>query len=150
MIKACGICTETYNESLLETHHKVPRCLKGSDDPSNLIDICPVCHTSIHSLVRLLKKDAGKANEFLHDNYGSNLKIHELLIQLAKVIIYEEENMEEKDHVLVFIKMPHPIHRMLSDLSKGSRISMSDYILSLIEREGRRSLERGKFTLRKR
>jgi hypothetical protein len=149
MIKACGVCKEIYNIDLLETHHKIPRSLKGSDDPSNLIDLCAICHTSIHTLARLLKKDPGKAAAFLYDNYGDDLETHKFITQLAKVIIYEGENVDQKEDVLVFIKMPFATHQMLSDLSKGCRVSMEKYILSLIEKEGRRSQERGQFILRK-
>jgi hypothetical protein len=150
MIKACGVCGKTYNVDLLETHHKIPRSLKGTDDPSNLIDLCAICHTSIHSLARLLKKDPGKSSAFLYDNYGDDLETHKFIIQLAKVIIYEGENLDQKDDILVFIKMPFATHQMLSDLSKGAKVSMENYILNLIEKEGRKSQERGQFTLRKR
>jgi hypothetical protein len=66
------------------------------------------------------------------------------------VIIYEEENSPDKDYVNVFLKVPKETHRVLSDLSKLSKINMHDYIISLIDREGRRSQERGSFTLRRR
>jgi hypothetical protein len=150
MIKACGACWETYSEDLLETHHKVPQYLNGSDDPENLVDICPICHTSIHKVVGMLKKNPGKASAFLYENYGDDQRIHTLIIQLAKVIIYEEENSPDKDYVNVFLKVPKETHRVLSDLSKLSKINMHDYIISLIDREGRRSQERGSFTLRRR
>lgn len=150
MVKACGACTETYSEELLETHHKVPQYLNGSDDPVNLIDICPVCHTTIHTLARLLKKSAQKANIFLYENYGDKPITHTLLIQLAKTIIYEEEHSPEKDYVHVPLKVPKAIHQQLADLSKRSKINMHDFILALIEKEGRKSLARGEFNLKRR
>lgn len=36
---------------LLHRHHIVPRHVGGSDDPSNLIVLCPNCHTAAHRLV---------------------------------------------------------------------------------------------------
>ena len=50
----CQICCkkEGYkhkNNVPLETHHIVPRSQGGSDDPSNLITLCPTCHKKIHA-----------------------------------------------------------------------------------------------------
>ena len=81
--------------------------------------------------------------------YGDKPKVHKLIIQLAKTILYEEEALVDKDFINVFLKVPKATHRLLSDLSKGSKINMQDYILNLIEKEGHRSLERGQFTLRR-
>ena len=50
----CQICCkkEGYkrkNGIRLETHHIVYRSRGGSDDPRNLITVCPVCHPKIHA-----------------------------------------------------------------------------------------------------
>ncbi len=35
----------------IHTHHIVPKSWGGSDDPANLVQLCPNCHTSIHHLL---------------------------------------------------------------------------------------------------
>lgn len=137
--KPCGICQEPYSADLLERHHKVPRHLNGSDDPSNLIDICPVCHTSVHYLARMVKKSQNQASEFLSINYGSYPKTtQDLLVQLAKVIILEAEQSGEKEYVNVPWKAPLEIHSKLSEMAKESKCSMITLIENLVEAEHRR------------
>lgn len=45
----CYFCGED-DESILETHHVVPRRFGGSDDPENLVDVCPSCHGKLEEL----------------------------------------------------------------------------------------------------
>jgi hypothetical protein len=135
---------------MLETHHKIPRHLKGSDDPVNLIDICPNCHTATHDLSRLLKKSQAKAAEYLEGNYPGNQKAQKLLIQLAKVIIAEEDNEPEKEFVKVPLTLPVSIHSKLRDSSRLAKCSMHKYIEYLIEKDYRgNNTARGSFDLRK-
>lgn len=35
-------------------HHVVPVYLGGTDDPSNLVWLCPTTHTNVHELLRLM------------------------------------------------------------------------------------------------
>jgi hypothetical protein len=97
-----------------------------------------------------LKKSPVLAQNFLEDNYRDNPSSQKLLLQLAKTIIYEEEQDPEKDYINIFLKVPVKTHQILADLSKASRINMHDYILGLIDSAGRRSLNRGEFRLKRR
>lgn len=135
MIKPCGICTIPYGEDLLESHHKVPRHLKGSDDPSNLIDICPICHTSVHALSRFLVQSQARAVKFLEENYPGKKKVQDTLVQLAKVIIAEAEEMPEKDYVNVPWRAPIEIHAKLREMAKESRCSMITVLETIVVKE---------------
>lgn len=44
----CTICRKKTN--YLESHHIVPKSRGGSDDESNLIDICVECHGLVHDV----------------------------------------------------------------------------------------------------
>lgn len=46
MAKRCARCDGTFR---IETHHIVPRTQGGSDDATNLIELCAVCHGEIHT-----------------------------------------------------------------------------------------------------
>ncbi len=45
----CYFCHNEHTE-LLETHHIVPRRFNGSDDPKNLVSVCPNCHRKLERL----------------------------------------------------------------------------------------------------
>lgn len=43
-----------------ETHHIIPKCLGGTDDPSNLVDLTPEEHYVAHQLLVKIHSDNGK------------------------------------------------------------------------------------------
>lgn len=45
----CYFCHEP-DEHILESHHIVPRRHGGSDDPENLVQVCPTCHQKLERL----------------------------------------------------------------------------------------------------
>lgn len=51
---SCQLCT--YNVTkVLVIHHIIPKKLNGSDNPNNLLLICPNCHGEIHSNIRTME-----------------------------------------------------------------------------------------------
>ena len=48
--------TRTAN-GYVERHHVIPRCIGGSDDPSNLVDLTPEEHMVAHQLLAKIYKD---------------------------------------------------------------------------------------------
>lgn len=49
MTKQCRICG-TDNQTVLETHHIVPRRYGGNDKNENLVVLCSNCHTAIEKI----------------------------------------------------------------------------------------------------
>jgi hypothetical protein len=43
----CYFCDE---KERIETHHIVPSRFDGSDDPENLVGVCPTCHSKLENL----------------------------------------------------------------------------------------------------
>ena len=140
--KPCGCCGTGYSEDLLESHHKVPRHLNGSDDPINRIDICPICHTAVHTVARLLKTDTTKVASWLELNYPCNPKARQLILELARVILLEAEQAPVKDYVNFPMRLSHEVHRKLKELTREShkdrKGNMHDLVVELIEAEWRR------------
>lgn len=138
----CGACGRPATKEMLETHHRKPRNTGGGDSPDNLIDLCSDCHTSAHILARMMqKKDVsmkGRIQDFLDTNYPGNRKAHEILIELAKTIVLEEENAGPKQAINVFLKPNRVLHQKLKDMARASKVSMVDFIYNLIEAEHRR------------
>lgn len=143
-MKYCGACNRQATESLLETHHRKPRNAGGEDDLSNLIDLCPDCHTSTHLIARMLKKKGapltGTIQEYLDTNYSQNRQAHEMLIELARTVVIEEEQNLKKDFVNVFYRPNNVNHQKLKDMAKQSKVSMTDLIDLLVESEYRRRM----------
>lgn len=44
----CRLCNGSFNAGELDVHHLMPRFTGGSDDPSNLVTLCDVCHGARH------------------------------------------------------------------------------------------------------
>jgi hypothetical protein len=44
-------------ENMLETHHIVPRCMGGTDDPSNLVRLTFEEHVEAHHILHVLNRD---------------------------------------------------------------------------------------------
>ena len=40
----CAICGNSYDDSLLNEHHRIPRAFGGDDSKENLRFLCPNCH----------------------------------------------------------------------------------------------------------
>ena len=43
------------NKKGLETHHVLPRCCGGTDDPANLVRVTEEHHTKLHKMILLSK-----------------------------------------------------------------------------------------------
>lgn len=53
-----NICSKDYEGEVFEIHHKIPRCMGGSDEPENLVKLSPKAHFICHWL--LTKMTDGK------------------------------------------------------------------------------------------
>lgn len=51
----CGICEKENDDSLKNTHHRIPQAFGGTDDPANLFTLCPSCHQTLHRLAEQLQ-----------------------------------------------------------------------------------------------
>ena len=47
----CALCGEG-DQSTLEHHHYIPESMGGSDDDSNMMTLCGVCHGKVHHIPR--------------------------------------------------------------------------------------------------
>lgn len=138
----CGACGRQATGSALETHHRKPQNAGGEDDISNLIDICADCHTSTHLLARMMKRKGEPATalirEYLEINYPENRQAHEILIELARTVVMEEEGAGPKEAINVMYKPQRAVHQKLKDMARESKVSMLVLLDNLIEAEWRR------------
>ena len=50
----CEICAKKFPMSLHHEHHKIPKSLGGSDEKSNLADLCSSCHQHLHAVAFMI------------------------------------------------------------------------------------------------
>ena len=46
--RKCELCGYSEEPMILNPHHKIPRCMGGSNKSDNLIILCPNCHAKEH------------------------------------------------------------------------------------------------------
>lgn len=61
----CAICGNSYDDSLLNEHHRIPRAFGGDDSKENLRFLCAGCHQTLHRLAEhfLNPHKAGKVRD---------------------------------------------------------------------------------------
>jgi 5-methylcytosine-specific restriction endonuclease McrA len=60
----CAVCDFSIND-LLEVHHIIPKSAWGKNDDSNLIVLCPTCHSIFHDIEQK-KCIAPEIRNYLH------------------------------------------------------------------------------------
>lgn len=86
----CVQCSANLREDGAHVHHLLPRASGGSDEPANLVSLCPMCHAAVHPHLgvglarRLLQRAAVRLAEWLDTkghlarqtrNFGPALKL---------------------------------------------------------------------------
>jgi len=129
----------------LETHHKHPQAYGGSNESSNLVDLCATCHGIIHKVA--LKIYAGNAGEGKHLNErylpGQPAR-QERLWKLAQTIARARQQHArttdipeagvDADHesvVKMMLELPDWLHHRYKTLSTGQ--GLNRYIMKVLE-----------------
>lgn len=63
--KGCMFCNR--GAGILETHHLIPRRYGGTDDPENIVQICPTCHRILERLYNNALWERLGVNELVAD-----------------------------------------------------------------------------------
>ena len=139
-ICSCGVCSKLTNELNKHTHHRVPRALGGSNDPSNLIDICSECHGILHNVA--LKMLNRKANgtvivDSVKMIYKENVKAIkvclELAVQVRNEMILAKESTQDPNTI---VEISTTLRRKHKDIvrfhCRDHGVSMEDYLRGLI------------------
>jgi len=84
------------SEGPIETHHVVPRRHSGSDDETNLVDLCPTCHERLERLYdKRFYQELGVAPEETTQNDETSREQRQRIQQLKKIICEIEKQHEE-------------------------------------------------------
>ncbi|WP_161985815.1 HNH endonuclease [Ewingella americana] len=130
----CGCCSDEFPITRREIHHKCPRFLGGSDDPSNLIDLCEACHHAIHQTSNGLFKGIDQTEGVLAYFEQDKIKSAKL-IELAGIIVEAKRNNEnahrEFSQPIVPIEFEYyQIH--VKDAAKSLGLTVAEFMASAV------------------
>jgi len=81
----CQQCKGKSKDRRLEVHHIVFRSEQGSDEETNLVTLCKICHDRLHTGTITLKQQGAKKGTLLHATQMNSIRI-----QLLKRVAAEE------------------------------------------------------------
>jgi hypothetical protein len=92
-----------YPEALHHLHHKIPKALGGSDDPTNMVNLCQTDHQLLHTLAYMLinQKRKHEVEPTLQSIYPGDLirqkKVMEFAAYVAKEMALKKEIRKDAD-----------------------------------------------------
>jgi hypothetical protein len=93
----CQQCKGKSKDKRLEVHHIVFRSAQGSDEETNLLTLCKICHDGLHAGTVTLKQAGKRKGKLLHATQMNSIRI-----QLLKCLEAEETwGFVTKEHRLL-------------------------------------------------
>jgi hypothetical protein len=81
----CQHCKGKSKDQRLEVHHVIFRSQHGSDEESNLLTLCKICHDGLHTKTITLKHTGKKRGTLRHATQMNSIRVH-----LLKLVEAEE------------------------------------------------------------
>ncbi len=87
----CAICEKPFPMSMRHEHHKIPKSLGGSDDPTNLVGLDHACHNNLHMIafMAINQKRKGEIEPVVHSICGSDVGYKRRLLEYAQIVAKE-------------------------------------------------------------
>ncbi|EHM1384119.1 HNH endonuclease [Salmonella enterica] len=136
MIKkfTCGCCAKEYPINRLEVHHKCPRFLGGSDDASNLIDLCEACHHMIHQTSNVLFKGKNPSESVLA-YFEQDKSAAKRCIDLAGIIVEAKRNNEDahREYSQPVVPIEYEYYQIhVKDAAKSQGLTVAEFMASAV------------------
>jgi hypothetical protein len=136
----CGCCDEIFPDIHLHTHHKVPQALGGTDEPSNLIDLCPGCHDTLHNVAyKLMNRNYSVVSvldsvKLVYKENARAIKIcTELAIKVRDSMVLSREKGKSPDQLVQLSLTLRKRHKDLLALrAQELHLSQEDYIRVIV------------------
>jgi hypothetical protein len=136
----CGCCSEPFPDIHRHVHHKTPQALGGTDDLSNLIELCPGCHDTLHNVAYKLMNQKYAAVSVMDsvklvykDNPRAVKICTELAIKVRDAMVRSREVGKSPDQIVQLGFTIRKRHKdLLSLRSKELHLSQEDYIRMVI------------------
>lgn len=130
----CGCCVKDFPITRLEVHHKCPRFLGGSDDHSNLIDLCEACHHTVHQTSNVLFKGKDPSESILAYFEGDKAAAKRCA-ELAGIIVEAKRNNEDAHREFSQPVVPieyeyYQVH--VKDAAKSLGLTVAEFMASAV------------------
>lgn len=109
----CAICRATYPTSLKHVHHKIPQSLGGTDEPSNLADLCHSDHNNLHLIAYMILnvKRRHEIEPTVMSIYPGNIEARKSLLEYAALVAREmqlkkETKKPEDEEIKIMVEIP--------------------------------------------
>ena len=110
---ACEFCADTYPVGLLNEHHRKPQSLGGSDDQSNIANLCSGCHQGLHSIAFMMvnpkrrhEVDAAAISLFPEDAQARQRLLRLTVMVAREMVLKKEIRKPPNEEIKVMITLP--------------------------------------------
>lgn len=139
MIFTCECCLQPTPDIYRNVHHEWPEALGGSNDPSNLRQLCAGCHDGLHAIANILlqRKLSRSVTDQLLLIYPDNPKARENCLKLAEkvrdaTIITRERGLPDNHPTEVSTTIRKKVKDVLRLRVGELRVSQEEYLRGLI------------------
>lgn len=136
----CDVCLDSFPNIHLHVHHKIPKSLGGTDNASNLANLCPQCHDLLHNVA--YKLNSRKVSETMLEDmvavvYDRDLNKIRRCFELAKLVrdelVKSKESIKDpNDYAEITIKLRLKHKRLIHEWAKSCNISLERFIRSIL------------------
>lgn len=136
----CGCCDEAFPDMHRHVHHKTPQALGGTDAPSNLIELCPGCHDTLHNVAYKLMNQKYSVVSVLDSIklvYKENVRAipicTDLALKVRDAMVRSREVGKAPDQIVQLGVTLRKRHKDLLTLrARELHLSQEDYVRTLI------------------
>ena len=122
----CQYCKGKKKDNRLHVHHIIYRSNGGSDDESNLITLCKICHNDVHSNKITLKKIGNKKSQLNHATQMNSIRIQ--LLRQIPTAIETFGYITKENRYLLGLEKEH-YYDSISIASQGQQVVIKSKVL---------------------
>lgn len=136
----CEVCADVCPSIHQHIHHKVPKSLGGTDDPSNLANLCPQCHNLLHNIAyKLVSKKVSitMLEDMAAIVYEQDLTKVKKCLELAmlvrdEIIKSKEVDKDPNEYTEITIKLKLKHKKLIHDWAKQCNLSLERFVRSIL------------------
>lgn len=138
MIFRCECCNLDFPVIYRNVHHKWPEALGGTNDNSNLAQLCPGCHDALHAIASLmLSRKPRQVTDQLKLIYHDNQQAQENCLKLAALvrdatIVTREKGLPDDHPAEVSASLRRKTKELVVVRARELNISQDEYVRGLI------------------
>jgi hypothetical protein len=124
----------------VNSHHKVPKSMGGTDAPDNKVNLCPGCHQEMHAVARMMRnpKRVGEVKTALNMAFPGP-QAQARCVELAqlecrsKILNRAAVEADTEREIGVALKLKKPYRDALQLIARDRKLSMANYARKIME-----------------